>query len=119
MSLTLIKTTWIKAVLFPTIGVLTLSCGACTPERLDTSDTCIELNSISASHLRITHLPTESRGQKLLELSERSSEVLADELKIIGEVSSESAEQRDRRFLIDAEYDAVQAAIETVNGACR
>ncbi|MDK1361359.1 hypothetical protein QNO00_13930 [Arthrobacter sp. zg-Y1219] len=100
------------------LGVLTLSLVACSPDRLSTGDTCIELEAVGGVATSVSTLASSGNAEFFVELSERSSEVLADELKLIGEVMGESKDEQDLRFIIDAQYDAFKLAAETLNGAC-
>lgn len=107
-----------KKCAFLTLSALTFFLVACSPDRLSTGDTCIELEAEGGVATSVSTLASSDDARFFVELSERSSEVLADELMLIGEVMGESKEEQDRRFLVDAQYDALDQAIETLNGAC-
>lgn len=100
------------------VGSLIVVATACSPARLTTQDTCIELSTLVGAPLDISTLPPEEDGEGLIELSQRSSDVLADELLLLGEVTKGSPEQRDRWFFIDTQYEAVSQAVTTLSGAC-
>lgn len=102
----------VSALLLPTTT-------SCSPARLSTEDTCIELSTLVDGPFDVNTLPLEDDGEGLLELSQRSSEVLADELLLLGEVTKGSPEQREQWFFIDAQYEAVDQAVTTLSRACR
>lgn len=97
---------------------LLIAATACAPARLTTEDTCIELRSFDEVLETENAAPSSEDAEALIELSERSSEVLSQELRLLGEVAKGDSEQRERWFLIDAQYDAVRQASETVTEAC-
>lgn len=99
--------------------LLALITTACAQDRLSTADTCIEMSKFNSSTINIAALPSSEVAEQMKQLSERSSEVLASELKLVGEVGMETAEQQNTRFLIDAEYEALLQAIATLNRACQ
>ncbi|WP_152817149.1 hypothetical protein [Arthrobacter bussei] len=98
---------------------LLLTSTACAPERLSTQDTCIKLRSFDGDKVTLRALPSIEQAEQLVELSERSSEVLERELLLLAEVGRETTDQQERRFLVDSQFEAVDQAIQTAQEACK
>ncbi|GAA1114511.1 hypothetical protein [Arthrobacter flavus] len=98
---------------------LVLSMAACSVERLTTADTCIELSALNVESLSLESLPSPEQADRFEELSARSSEILSDELQLLAAIGKKSSDERERIFLIDSQYEAVEQAVATVSNACQ